>query len=106
MDVTQGDEARAIDIFDDALGDMSSFGEFGQPSYRDGALRTISMHLAAHRQAALLEGVRIGLEAAAEAAVGYIYPDYPRLPGEPFASAQIQAIDPATVLAQHGGNLV
>ena len=52
-DVTQGDEARAIEIFDDALGDMSSFGEFGRPSYRDGALRTISMHLAAHREAAV-----------------------------------------------------
>ena len=58
---------------------------------------------AAHRKAALLEGVRLGLEAASSAVIGYIHPDYPRPPGEPFASAQVKAIDPAAVLATRGG---
>lgn len=47
--VTQADESRALEIFNDALGDMGSFAEYGRPSYQDGALRTIAVHLARHR---------------------------------------------------------
>lgn len=135
MDVTQADETRAIDIFDDALGNMSSFGEFGSPSCREEALRTISMHLAAHHQAALLEGVRIGIEAAASYVDGngntvipganafvplLIGHNQPCMSGDArdrlrthtrrnFDNAvyslafAIRSLDPATVLAHHGG---
>ena len=50
--VTQVDEAKALEVFNDALGDMGSFAEYGRPSYQDGALRTIAVHLARHRQSA------------------------------------------------------
>jgi hypothetical protein len=53
VEVTQADEARALEIFNDALGDMSSFAEFGWPNYYDGALRTISVYLARHRQSSV-----------------------------------------------------
>lgn len=49
VEVTQADESRALEIFNEALGDMGSFAEYGSPSYQDGALRTIALHCARHR---------------------------------------------------------
>ena len=56
--VERVDEARALEIFNDALGDMGSFAEYGSPSYQDGALRTIAVHLSRHRAEHRGENVR------------------------------------------------
>jgi hypothetical protein len=50
---------------------------------------------------ARLEGGEIAREAAAEAVNGYIHPDWQRLPGEAFASAQVRALDLPAILAEH-----
>ena len=95
--VTDADEARALELFDAALGDMGSFAEWGTPSYRDGALRTISAALAAHRQAAILEGMEIMREAAIDwlkAMDGF---------GEWWEAAHLiqDNLDPAAILSEH-----
>ena len=58
---------------------------------------------AAHRQAALLEGVRIGLAAAADDAVTW----FPEATTGKYRAGgvvgSIRALDHATVLARHGG---
>jgi len=54
----------------------------------------------AARDAGLAEGVALGIEAAAVAVIGYIHPDYPRLPGQPFASAQVRNLDPAAIVRE------
>ena len=46
----------------------------------------------ARLRAELAEARDKALDEAAEAVLGYIHPDYGRLPGEPFASAAIRAL--------------
>lgn len=43
------DRLAAEKLFNDTLGDIGSYAEFGQPSYREGAIRVLSEQLAAHR---------------------------------------------------------
>ncbi len=48
------------------------------------------------------EGARLALEAAAEAVIGYVHPDYERLPGDPFAVTQVRTLDPAAIVKGAG----
>ena len=56
-----------------------------------------------HRQAALLEGVRIGLEAAARDALTWFPNGQDERHHKGGVVASIRSLDPAAVLARHGG---
>lgn len=58
MTPNQADRDAAAAIFDVVLGDVGSYAEFGYPSYREGAIRSLTNAFAAHRRAALEEAIK------------------------------------------------
>lgn len=45
------DRQAAEDAFDAVLGDAAGYAEWGSPSYKENAIRTLTEHIAAHRRA-------------------------------------------------------
>ena len=92
MDMTQEDIRAAGDL-GERLCSLCEYSRMGE----------ITKAFAAHRQAALLEGVRIGLAAAADDAVTW----FPEATTGKYRAGgvvgSIRALDHATVLARHGG---
>lgn len=75
--VTQADYLTAQCAFDDVLGYSASYAEFGRPSYREGAVRTLADALARHRTAAEKSGdvALRALVAVIDAVRDYLPPD-------------------------------
>ena len=95
IEVTQADRDAAQAYIDD----RRHFKQTGLPGSGPSARQIMDEHFARHAHAARIEGARAAIEAAAGAVViGYIHPHHPRLPGMPFASSQIRALDPEQIV--------
>lgn len=70
---------------------------------KDKGYPTLQEAFAAHRQAALLEGVRIGLEAAEQDALTWFPAGTEGKHVSGGVVGSIRALDPAEVLARNGG---
>lgn len=99
-DVTQADRDAAAQYL--SYDDTADLMRWSIPDHLKD-FQCLSEWFAAHRQAALLEGIRFGLDAAAADALTWFPADSATAQRSGGVVASIRALDPAVVLAAHRG---